>query len=122
MKEPIKTIRDKLARVPFLPTLLSMLRNLTFAAVNGVISLVCFSYWYLTPPAFCLLPGLISLERSMLGTFGNAESPFSLLVQACSGGAAFLILAGMGVHMLVWSGCVRRGPDKDSRDCPGALR
>ena len=43
---------------------------------------------------------ILSLERAMLGTFGNASEQSALLIQAWSGAAAFLILIGLSISML----------------------
>ncbi len=202
MKEQLLAIRAWLKRNPLRPAFLSMGWNLTFALINGVISLIYSSYWYLTLFAYSLLLGLmkmstlmlsgskrrteadmlrqngvamfclavivcglmvmtirelhnpvknkiviiataaytfsfvgltiyntikahiqkstvmislrniscasalisiLSLERSMLGTFGDATDHFPLIMQAWSGGAAFLILIGLGISMLCLS-------------------
>ncbi len=53
------------------------------------------------------LLSVLSLQRSMLGTFGDASDRFTPVMQACTGGVAFLLLIAMGVGMLVLS---RRAP------------
>jgi len=187
---------------PFLSHMMSTGWNLTFAIINGIISIVYRSYWYLTLSAFYLLIGLmrlstlrlpkskrrtaadllrhnglamfglaviecglmiltilehhnpmkskmvavvtaaytlvfvalsirntikahrqksavmislrniscasaivsvLSLERSMLGTFGKDSVRFTLSMEAWSGGIAFLILIIMGTGMLILS-------------------
>ncbi len=202
MKKRLLRLAEGLKEIPFLSTLLSTGWNLTFALINGVISLVYSSYWYLTLFAFYLLLGLmkmsavtlsrskkrteadllrhnalamfglavivcglmiltikevhnpvknktlmiitaaytfvfvgltvnnvirahmqksavmitlrniscagalvslLSLERAMLGTFGNASNQFSLMMQAWSGGIVFVILIILGIGMLMIS-------------------
>lgn len=46
---------------------------------------------------------VLSLERSMLGTFGTGSVRFTLSMEAWSGGIAFLILIVMGTGMLILS-------------------
>ncbi len=46
---------------------------------------------------------LLSLERSMLGTFGRDSVRFTLSMEAWSGGFAFFILIVMGIGMLILS-------------------
>ncbi len=202
MKQLIRQRIVRVKSIPFLSTLLGIGWNLTFAIVNGVISLIYSSYWYLTLFAFYLLLGLmkmsavtlsrskkrtesdllrhnglamfglavivcglmiltikevhnpiknkilmivtaaytfvfagltvynvirahmqksalmitlrniscagvlvslLSLERAMLGTFGNASNHFSLMMQAWSGGIVFVILISLGIGMLIFS-------------------
>lgn len=55
----------------------------------------------------CAVISMLALERSMIGTFGNAYGHSALAIQAWSGGAAFAILVGLGVGMLVRA---RRSP------------
>ena len=47
--------------------------------------------------------GLLTLERSMLATFGDAADHFSLVMKASSGGAAFLLIVSLGVGMILYS-------------------
>ncbi len=49
------------------------------------------------------LIALLSLERSMLGSYGDASDQFSLLIQAGTGAVAVLIMVGLGIHMIVLS-------------------
>ncbi len=51
---------------------------------------------------------ILSLERSMLGTFGAEAENFILGMEAWSGGIAFLILIVLGISMLVLSGRQKR--------------
>ncbi len=46
---------------------------------------------------------ILSLERSMLGTFGDASDQFTMTIQAWSGAVVFLILTGLGINMLILS-------------------
>lgn len=41
---------------------------------------------------------VLSLERSMLGTFGNIEDSFTLIMEAMSGFAAFVLIALIGLE------------------------
>jgi len=43
---------------------------------------------------------MLSLERMMLGTFGNASDTFSLVMEATSGAAAFVFITLMGMMLL----------------------
>lgn len=43
---------------------------------------------------------VLSLERSMLGTFGKNSVRFTLSMEAWSGGLAFLILFVMGIGIV----------------------
>ncbi|MBR0132869.1 MAG: hypothetical protein IJM14_07305 [Lachnospiraceae bacterium] len=45
-----------------------------------------------------------SLERSMLGTFGDADDRFSMIMMAISGAVAFLLVAAIGVLMIIKAG------------------
>lgn len=202
MQQKIQAAREYISRHPLLFTALSMGWNLVFALINGVISIIYTSYWYLTLAAFYFLLGLmkmmtvtlsrskrrtesdllrhngfamfglsviicglmiltirelhnpvksklvmvitaaytlgfacvtvcrtimahlksstvmiccrniscasalasvLSLERSMLSTFGDAAGSFSLLAQAITGGASFLALILLGTGMLILS-------------------
>ena len=47
--------------------------------------------------------GVLTLERSMLATFGDAANQFSRVMKAASGGAAFLIIVALGVGMILYS-------------------
>lgn len=44
---------------------------------------------------------MLSLERMMLGTFGNASDTFSFVMEAASGAVAFLFIALMGALLLI---------------------
>ena len=46
---------------------------------------------------------VLSLERSMLGTFGDASEPFVKVMEASSGGVAFLLMIGLGTGMILYS-------------------
>lgn len=43
---------------------------------------------------------VLSLQRSMLGTFGNAADRFTLIMEAGTGMAAFLIILALGITLL----------------------
>ena len=47
--------------------------------------------------------GMLTLERSMLATFGDTTDRFSHVMKAASGGAAFLIIVLLGVGMIRFS-------------------
>ncbi|MBQ9152558.1 MAG: hypothetical protein IJ130_01945 [Solobacterium sp.] len=42
---------------------------------------------------------ILSLQRSMPGTFGNAADRFTLMMEACTGMAAFLIILALGITL-----------------------
>ena len=44
---------------------------------------------------------LLSLERGMLGTFGDASDNFTFLMEAVSGAAAFLMIIAIGISLMV---------------------
>lgn len=46
---------------------------------------------------------VLSLERSMLGTFGNAEDSFSMTMEIISAAVAFVLIIGIAVSMIVQS-------------------
>ena len=46
---------------------------------------------------------ILSLERAMLGTFGDAEDAFTLTMEAASGAGAFVLLIGIGLSMVLES-------------------
>ena len=56
------------------------LRNISFAAAIGA---------------------MLSLERSMLSTFGSSTDRFTYVMEGTSGMGAFLIVLGLGISMLV---------------------
>lgn len=47
--------------------------------------------------------GMLTLERSMLATFGDTTDQFSHVMKAASGGAAFLIIVALGIGMILYS-------------------
>lgn len=47
--------------------------------------------------------GLLTLERSMLATFGDLSSHFSRVMKAVSGAAAFLLIVLLGIGMILYS-------------------
>lgn len=54
------------------------------------------------------IAAVLSLERSMLGTFGNAEDSFSMIVEIISGAVAFALIIGIAISMIVrsrWEKC-----------------
>ena len=44
---------------------------------------------------------VLSLERSMLGTFGNAEDDFSTTMEIISGAVAFVLIIVIGISMIM---------------------
>lgn len=44
---------------------------------------------------------VLSLERSMLGTFGNAEDGFSMTMEIISGAVAFVLIIVIGISMIM---------------------
>ena len=52
----------------------------------------------------CAIVALLSLERSMLGTFGDAGDRFSMTMTIISGACTFLIVVGIGVSMIIQAG------------------
>ena len=62
---------------------LKMLRNISLAGTAG---------------------SILSLQRAMLGTFGNASDLFSFRMELISGAAAFLLVVLLGVRMLRQAG------------------
>ena len=53
---------------------------------------------------------ILSLERSMLGTFGDAKDLFSMTMTIISGACSFLFVIAVGVSMMV-----RAGRDNDEK-------
>ena len=52
----------------------------------------------------CAIVALLSLERSMLGTYGDAGDRFSMTMTIISGACMFLIVVGIGVSMIIQAG------------------
>ena len=59
-----------------------MIRNLSMAAATG---------------------SILSLERTMLGTFGSPDVPFNRWMEAATGAGAFIILLVMSVNLFIYS-------------------
>ncbi len=49
---------------------------------------------------------VLSLQRSMLGTFGDPGNQFSMIMTITSGAAAFLIVIAIGVSMMIQAGSI----------------
>ena len=47
------------------------------------------------------IAAILSLERSMLGTFGDASDRFSMTMTIISGAVAFLLVIAIGISMIV---------------------
>lgn len=47
---------------------------------------------------------ILSLERGMLGTFGNAADSFTRTTEIVSGAAAFVLILGLGLDLILQSG------------------
>ncbi|MBR5666476.1 MAG: hypothetical protein IKW95_02185 [Lachnospiraceae bacterium] len=47
---------------------------------------------------------VLSLERAMLGTFGNAEDSFTMITESVTGGVSFVLINAIGVGMLIQAG------------------
>ena len=45
----------------------------------------------------------LSLERGMLGTYGDASDSFSRMMEAVSGGAAFALIIALGLGMVLYA-------------------
>ena len=43
---------------------------------------------------------ILSLERSMMGTFGDATEPFTMIMEAASGAVAFLLIILIGIFTI----------------------
>ena len=52
---------------------------------------------------------ILSLQRSMLGTFGSGTERFTYVMDGLSGLSGFLIVAGIGISMIVQAVRLRRG-------------
>ena len=50
------------------------------------------------------IASILSLERSMLATYGDISSTFSRRMEAASGAVAFFLLIGLGTGMILHSG------------------
>ncbi|MCR4633058.1 MAG: hypothetical protein K5648_02910 [Erysipelotrichaceae bacterium] len=48
------------------------------------------------------IDSMLSLERMMLGTFGDAKDLFTLWMETCSGMAVFLLIVFIGMKMLIY--------------------
>ena len=57
---------------------------------------------------------VLSLERSMLGTFGNAEDDFSRTMEIISGAVAFVLIIGIAISMIVQSSLKKSDVRNDS--------
>lgn len=57
---------------------------------------------------------VLSLERSMLGTFGNAEDGFSRTMEIISGAVAFVLIIGIAISMIVQSSLKKSDVRNDS--------
>ncbi len=75
-------IKEIMNKYPFLSTLLSMGWNLTFALINGVLSIVYHSYWYMTYFALYLLLGLMKISIVRAG-HGKVASLTSMHLYFC---------------------------------------
>ena len=51
---------------------------------------------------------ILSLERGMLGTFGDASDAFSRTTEAVSGAVAFLLIIGLGIGLILQSKAFRK--------------
>ncbi len=49
---------------------------------------------------------VLSLQRSMLGTFGDPGNQFSMIMTVSSGAAAFLLVIAIGVSMMMQAGSI----------------
>ena len=47
---------------------------------------------------------MLSLERAMIGTFGNAADPESIVMEAATGAGAFILINLMGIGLILLSG------------------
>ena len=47
---------------------------------------------------------VLSLERAMLGTFGNAEDSFTMITESATGGFSFVLIIAIGVGMIIQAG------------------
>lgn len=56
---------------------------------------------------------ILSLERGMLGTFGNAEDMFTISMEAVSGLVAFLFLNILGIGLILNARSYERAAKKD---------
>lgn len=63
----------------------------------------------------CAIVALLSLERSMLGTFGDAGDRFSMTMTIISGAVAVLLVIVIGVSMLIQAGRVEEKILPDSK-------
>lgn len=55
---------------------------------------------------------ILSLERGMLGTFGDASDTFSRLTEAISGGVAFFLIIALGIGMVLYANHYDQGNRK----------
>ena len=55
------------------------------------------------------IASILSLERSMLATYGDISSTFSRRMEAASGAVAFVLLIVLGVGMIIHAGVYKRG-------------
>ena len=50
-----------------------------------------------------VIAGILTMQRSMLATYGDASDHFSFLIQVFSGFFAFLLIIGLGIGMILRS-------------------
>ena len=55
------------------------------------------------------IASILSLERSMLATYGDISSAFSRRMEAASGAAAFVLLIVLGIGMIIHAEVFKRG-------------
>ena len=51
---------------------------------------------------------VLSLERAMIGTFGNPEYTSTVTIEAASGAVAFFLLIGIGIGMIYYANHINR--------------
>ena len=51
---------------------------------------------------------ILSLERGMLGSFGDASSTFAKTMEAVSGAAAFLLIVWLGIDLILLSKSLKK--------------
>ena len=49
------------------------------------------------------IASILSLERGMLGTFGDEDEKFVRIMEASSGAVAFILLVGLGIGMILYA-------------------